>query len=185
MGGLDEGLTGLYRPGGRAAGLRKGYAETGHEQVGEEGDEQEACPKARVATRCYRPGCSQTSSGPYTCPEWCGMTPVSNALKGKSILVMLESIIPTASKRRPPRRRSTRPSPPLGLRAAAPRQRAAGGDERTADPRRSRIERHAAHARKWESGGRASSAGDGGMSGAVGTLTMRRLQAPSRHKPGI
>ena len=55
-------------------------------------------------------------------------------------------VIPTASKRRPPRRRSTRPSPPLGLRAAAPRQRAAGGDERTADPRRSRIERHAAHA---------------------------------------
>ena len=27
--------------------------------------------------------------------------------------------------------------------------------------------------------------GDGGMSGAVGTLTMRRLQAPARHKPGI
>ena len=94
-------------------------------------------------------------------------------------------VIPTASKRRPPRRRSTRPSPPLGLRAAAPRQRAAGGGERTADPRRSRIERHAAHARKWESGGRASSAGGGGMSGAVGMLTMRRLQAPARHKPGI
>ena len=36
-------------------------------------------------------------------------------------------VIPTASKRRPPRRCSTRPSPPLGLRAAAPRQRAAGG----------------------------------------------------------
>ena len=34
MRGLDQGLTGLYRPGGRAAGLRKGYAETGHEQVG-------------------------------------------------------------------------------------------------------------------------------------------------------
>ena len=28
MGGLDQGLTGLYRPGGRAAGLRKGYVET-------------------------------------------------------------------------------------------------------------------------------------------------------------
>ena len=101
MGGLDQG-TGLCRPGRRAAGLRKRYAETGHEQVGEEGDEQEACPKARVAVRCYRPGCSQTSSGPYTCPEWCGMTPVSSALKGKSILVILESIIPMASKRRPP-----------------------------------------------------------------------------------
>ena len=80
---------------------------------------------------------------------------------------------------------SSPPSPPLGLRAAAPKQRAAGGQERTADPRRSRVERHAAHAQGWESGGRASSAGRGGMSGAVGMLTMRCLQAPARHKPGI
>ena len=36
-----------------------------------------------------------------------------------------------------------------------------------------------------ESGGRASSAGGGGLGGAVGMLTMGRLQAPARHKPDI
>ena len=36
-----------------------------------------------------------------------------------------------------------------------------------------------------KSGGRASFACGGGMSGVVGTLTMRRLQAPARRKPGI
>jgi hypothetical protein len=30
-----------------------------------------------------------------------------------------------------------------------------------------------------------SSAGGGGVSGVVGMLTMRRLKAPARHKPGI
>ena len=90
-----------------------------------------------------------------------------------------------ASTRRPPRPRSTRPSPPLVLRAAATTQRAGRGNERTADPRRSRIERHAAHAVGVESGGRASSAGGGGLGGAAGMLTMGRLQAPARHKPGI
>jgi Leucine-rich repeat (LRR) protein len=36
-----------------------------------------------------------------------------------------------------------------------------------------------------ESGGRASSAGGGGLGGAAGMLTMRRLQAPARHEPDI
>ena len=36
-----------------------------------------------------------------------------------------------------------------------------------------------------KSGGRASSAGGGGLGGAAGMLTMRRLQAPARHEPDI
>ena len=78
----------------------------------------------------------------------------TTCLPPRASLVILESIIPTASTRRPPQPRSTRPSPPLVLRAAATAQRAGRGNERTADPRRSRIERHAAHARGGESGGR-------------------------------
>ena len=93
MGGFDQALSGLCRPAQPAELQHRHHRSDRPGAVREEGYEQEACPKARVAMRSYPPGCSQTSSGSYTCPEWCGMTPASSALKGKSILVMLESII--------------------------------------------------------------------------------------------
>ena len=158
-------------------------------------------PELRLHSNAMTPGfwhvsllpCPHATKGTRTKGQRCPSDEVGHSRKvarttclpPRASLVILESMISTASTRRPPRPRSSPPSPPLGLRAAAPTQRAAGGQERTADPRRSRVERHAAHAQGWESGGRASSAGGGGMSGAVGTLTMRRLQAPARHKPGI
>ena len=62
--------------------------------------------------RCYRPGCPQRSSGPCTCPEWCGVTLESSALMRKSASVIMESIIPV------PITAQTTPRP---ARAAAPR----------------------------------------------------------------
>ena len=90
-----------------------------------------------------------------------------------------------ASTRRPPRPRSTRPSPPLVLRAAATTQRAGRGNERTAVPRRSRIERHAAHAVGPDRGGRASSRSKRRTGAAPSILQMRRLEAPADHKPHL
>ena len=78
-------------------------------------------------------------------------------------------------------RRSPRPSTPLVLRAAAPTQRAGRVNKRTAYPRCIRIERHAAH--RHGSVGRRRK--DPRKGGAASMLTMRRLQAPAGHEPGI
>ena len=69
--------------------------------------------------RCYRPGCPQRSSGPCTCPEWCGVTLESSALMRKSASVIMESIIPV------PITAQTTPRPAC---AAAPRV-SGGSDE--------------------------------------------------------
>ena len=69
--------------------------------------------------RCYRPGCPQRSSGPCTCPEWCGVTLESSALMRKSASVIMESIIPV------PITTQTTPRPAC---AAAPRV-SGGSDE--------------------------------------------------------
>ena len=92
----------------------------------------------------------------------------TTCLPPRASLVILESIIPTASRRRPPQPRSTRPSPPLVLRTAKTTQRAAAGRIHTADPHSGRIERRAARGRGGTGVGGRGPGASGGMGGACG-----------------